>query len=577
MLPQPSLLCKIHAVEGKMKSGVIISICLLVCISIGASGQVASGRVFEDSNGNGVLDSNEAGVANVRVSNGTEIVLTGADGAYSLEIDDEAIIFITKPKDYATPVNNHNLPQFYYIHQPDGSPEGLRFPGIEPTGPLPQRVNFALQKRQEPLRFEAILLADTQPETDAELDYIRDDVVSELIGTVAKFGMTMGDLLFDDMSMFPRFNSIVGQVGVPWYNVPGNHELNLSAENDQYSLETFKRYFGPSYYSFEYGDAVFIVLDNIFYNGGGEVTADNLRGSGGYVAKFDKAQLKWLERELSYIPEDKLIFLAMHSPLKTYVGDHESANTSNRKALFKLLGKREHLYSVAGHTHTTEHLYFGKEDGFKGKMPFHHHVLSTVSGSWWSGPFDVRGIPTTDQRDGTPNGYHILEVDGVAASVRFKAAGQAADYQMRITFDVAQRGHSVDGMRDYRLGELIDGDMSVDAVPAAAVVVNVFDGGPNTRVSFSVAGRDSIVMQKVFLKDPLMNEVLQRNKETKKSWVEALPSSHLWMADLPDDLTPGTYTVSVQAIDEFGRSHHAHRILEIHGTAANKTGLSVFR
>ena len=39
-------------------------------------------------------------------------------------------------------------------------------------------------------RFEAILLSDTQPQTDAELDYIRDDVVAELIGSNARFGMT---------------------------------------------------------------------------------------------------------------------------------------------------------------------------------------------------------------------------------------------------------------------------------------------------------------------------------------------------------------------------------------------------
>ena len=32
---------------------------------------------------------------------------------------------------------------------------------------------------------------------------IRDDVIAELIGSDARFGMTMGDIVFDDMSMFP--------------------------------------------------------------------------------------------------------------------------------------------------------------------------------------------------------------------------------------------------------------------------------------------------------------------------------------------------------------------------------------
>lgn len=564
---------------GVLKMKIVLTILFYSCFLLSSNVQaaVARGIVFEDINGNGVHDEGEPGIADVRVSNGKDVIQTRVDGSYELKIDDETIIFISKPTGYATPRNGHNLPQFYYIHQPMGSPTGLKFPGIEPTGPLPEMINFGLQKSDEPQKFEAILLADTQPETDAELSYIRDDVVAELIGTPARFGMTMGDLLFDDMSMFPRFNSIIAQVGIPWYNVAGNHELNLKAEDDQYSLETFKRYFGPAYYAFEYGDVVFIVLDNIFYQGGGVATADNLRGAGGYIAKFDKRQLTWLKNELSFIPEDKLIFLAMHSPLQTSASDSPTANTANRRKLFKLLAGRKHLYSVAGHTHTTEHRYFGREDGFKGINPFHHHILSTVSGSWWSGPFDERGIPTTDQRDGTPNGYHILQIDGTAATVRYKAAGEATDFQMRIMFDKAEHGFRVAGMRDYRAGELLDGEISEDAVPAAAIFVNVFDGGPNTLVSFAVDGRKPQVMTRVFLKDPFINEIAIRHADSRKSWAVPVPSTHLWTADLPDDLKPGTYTVSVSVVDEFGRSHHAHRILEIHGSSSTAIGEPAFR
>ena len=49
---------------------------------------------------------------------------------------------------------------------------------------------------------------------------------------------------------------------------------------------------------------------------------------------------------------------------------------------------------------------------------------------------DERGIAISDQRDGTPNGYHVLEVDSTDVSVRFKAAGKPADFQMRIMYDV---------------------------------------------------------------------------------------------------------------------------------------------
>ena len=72
-------------------------------------------------------------------------------------------------------------------------------------------------------------------------------------------------------------------------------------------------------------------------------------------------------------------------------------------------------------------------------------------------------------------------------------------------------------------------------------------------------------MTRVLRPDPYMIEYFARNEDTKKSWLQASPSTHLWSADLPDDLIPGTYTLSVRATDEFGREHHAHSILEITG------------
>ncbi len=533
--------------------------------ALSSAAWAASGVVYEDVNGNGVRDDGEPGIAAVRVSDGLNIVETDDDGGWSLDIEDEAVIFVVKPAGYATAMSPSQIPRFYYIHQPNGSPPGLRYQGIDPTGPLPASIDFGLRRQAEPNAFEAILFADTQPQTEAEIDYIRDKVVAELIGTEARFGMTMGDIMYDDMSLFPRLIDIIGQIGIPWYNVPGNHELNFKAENDKYSLETFKRFFGPPYYSFEYGGAHFFVLDNIEYKGNGESDPGDVRGSGGYIANLGKRQLRWLERELAYVPNDALVFLAMHSPLETYVADAPGVTTQDRRALFKLLEGRPNLYAVAGHTHTTEHLYFGKDDGFKGPGELHHHVLSTVSGSWWSGPFDEAGNPTTWQRDGTPNGYHILEVDGADAKVRFKGAGRDAGEQMRIMYDVHHHAIRPDGVRDFRHGELFDGRMSVTQVPAASVLVNLYDGGPKSEVYFSVGDGVERSMTRVERIDPMIQEMWVRHEDSKKSFVNAAVSSHLFEADLPDDLGPGVYTLSVRAIDEFGRTHHGHSILEITG------------
>jgi len=531
----------------------------------------ATGRVFLDENQNGRLDAQEVGIPKVRVSNGLDVVTTDKNGLYQISTEDESIIFITKPRDYATPVNAHMLPQFYYIHQPNGSPPNMRYGGIKPTGPLPDEINFPLVRRPEERQFEAVLFADTQPQTDRELDYIRDDVVAELINTEAAFGMTMGDILFDDLSMFPRYNALIAQIGIPWYNVPGNHEINFEAANDRYSLETFKRFYGPPYYAFEYADAIVVILDNIDYKGNGEADPADVRGNGGYEARISRNQLEWLKNELDYIDNDRLVFIATHAPLGMENGLYA---TENREGLFRLLAGRPNLYSVAGHTHTTDHIYFDEDDGFPGPGTFHHHVLATVSGAWWSGPFDERGIAVSDQRDGTPNGYHILEVDTNDVAVRFKGAGKPADYQMRIIFDVAHHQLRVDGLRDYQAGQLLDGRMSQDELSAAAIIVNLFDGGPRSKVSYRINEGPYRSLTRTLRKDPYIMEQYERHRREKKTWVEATLSTHLFEADLEDNLSPGVHTVTVRAVDEFGRIHHAHAILEITaGFEGGETGI----
>lgn len=548
---------------------------LIICVSLIlpqlVSGAEAQGRVFLDANKNGSLDASELGIAGVRVSNGLDVVTTDSKGRYTLPIDEQSIIFITKPRHHAIPVNAHMLPQFYYIHQPAGSPTGMRYAGITPTGPLPEQINFPLIARAEPQQFEAILFADPQPQTQRELDYIRDDVIAELIGTDAVFGMTMGDILYDDLSMFPRYNALIAQIGIPWYNVPGNHEINFEATHDKDSLETFKKFFGPPYYAFEYADALFVVLDNIDYKGNGEADPGDVRGNGGYETRISNRQLRWLEKELESVDEDRLIFVATHAPLGIEDGRYA---TDNREQLFRLLSGRANLYSVAGHTHTTNHVYFGEEDGFDGPGTFHHHVLATVSGSWWSGPFDERGIAISDQRDGTPNGYHILEVDSTDLVVRFKGAGKPADQQMRIRFDVAHHQLQANGMRDFKAGQLLDGRMSQDELAAASIMVNLFDGGPKSLVSYRINDGEYQPLRRTLRKDPYMLEQFVRYREDKKSFVQATVATHLFEANLDAGLLPGVHSLTVRASDEFGRVHHGHAVLEVTaGFAGSEEGM----
>ena len=115
-------------------------------------------------------DADEAGIAEVPVSNGSEVTLTDADGRYSLPVDEDTIVFVVKPRGWMTPVRDEdNIPQFYYIHKPAGSPK-LRFAGVPPTGPLPKAVDFALYPQEEGDRFRILCMGDPQPRNIEEVD-----------------------------------------------------------------------------------------------------------------------------------------------------------------------------------------------------------------------------------------------------------------------------------------------------------------------------------------------------------------------------------------------------------------------
>ncbi|MGC4051651.1 MAG: metallophosphoesterase N-terminal domain-containing protein [Paludibaculum sp.] len=212
-----------------------------------AAGATARGRVLEEGTGNGI--------PGVMVSNGRDVVKTDAAGKWEVAVADGESVFVIKPAGWMTPVDPvTQLPRFAYVHAPAGSPTdlGFRFAGLAPTGPLPESIDFTLRRQAEDRRFNAILFTDPQPESLAEIGYIRDDVVAQSGAVDAAFGITHGDLMFDDLSVYERQNRIIGSIGLPWYNLPGNHDMNLEAPDNTHSRETFKRVFGARYAAFQW-------------------------------------------------------------------------------------------------------------------------------------------------------------------------------------------------------------------------------------------------------------------------------------------------------------------------------------
>ncbi len=536
-------------------------------LGLARSAQAASGPA--QASGTVYQQAGEAreGLPGILVSNGQDVVATGADGRWTLPVDDGESLFVIKPTGWTTPIDPiTQLPAFAYVHSPDGTPAArhFRFPGLQPTGPLPQSIDFELRRQDEPTRFDALLLTDPQPESAVELGYVRDDVVARFGEHQAAFAMALGDLMFDDLAFYDRFNRMMGTAGMPWHACPGNHDMNYEAPDDALSRETFKRVYGARHHAFQYGGATFILLDNVAYLG-----TDPTRplAAGHYRGRFGPRQLAFVRNVLAHVPRDSLVVIGHHIPLYT-LQSAEPANVNTDTADFlAAVATHPNCVSFSGHTHTNEHWYLGPDgkpaaDG-NYQVGHHHHVLSAASGSWWSGPGDVRGIPVALATDGSPSGFHILSVDGARASTRLIASHDPVGTLLRIVLDSQAHEMSPEVLAGYQPGALLTGPISAAQCGSTRVLVNFFEGGPRATVELAAGHGAFAAMTPVVRIDPFVAEVYGRNAATRKPWVKPELSSHLWQADLPAGLGAGTHRLQVRAVDEYGGRHTASMILEI--------------
>lgn len=496
---------------------------------------VARGVVYQDTNGDQKRNDGESGIAGVRVSNGRDIVSTDAKGSYELKIDDDDIVFVIKPRDWMTPVDEDNLPQFFYIHKPAGSPENFKYAGVKPTRPLPDSIDFPLRRSAEPEKFKAILFGDPQPRNLTEVEYNAHDVFERVIAEEAHgaaFGVTLGDIVFDDLTVMKPQNQAIALIGIPWYNVIGNHDLNFDATEDSQSDETFERIYGPAYYSFDHGPTHFLVLDDVMWYGPKD--GEKAHYHGGLGAE----QMKFIRNDLAAVPEDQLVVLMMHIPL---------ADVQDRQELYRLIEQRPATVSISAHTHYMEHRFIGKEDGWRGKQKHHHIVNVTVCGSWWKGQKDERGLPHTTMGDGGPNGYSVIEFDGQNYSLELKPAGRPADYQMNI----------------YAPESVKAADLE-----KSTILANVFNGSVRSEVAFRV-GRDGgwQAMKQTTMLDPAFLAVKQREEALQdRTWSEVPKphrTPHMWKAALPSNLKAGTHLIEVRATEESGKTFIDHRMMRV--------------
>jgi hypothetical protein len=532
----------------------VFSIALCFVDDAPAQAQVheARGVVFHDRDGNGRRDEGEPGVAGVPVSNGRDVVRTDDQGRYTLAVGDDTAVFVIKPSGWQVPLKpGSHLPQHYYLHKPKGSPD-LRYEGVPATGPLPASIDFPLQPQEESTRFRVVCFGDTQPRDLKEVEYISHDVIEELMGIDAAFGITLGDLVFDDLSLLEPLAERVALLGLPWHHVIGNHDENYDAKTMKHSDESYERVFGPAFYAFNYGGVHFVVLDDTYME----------LGQNRYHAELGERQLQFLRNDLAFVPKERLVVLMMHIPLN---------QVRDQDRLFEILGDRPHTLSLSAHTHTHYHVFMTNSKR-KIDEPHHHIVHGTVCGGWWSGMPDERGIPHATMPDGTPNGYSIITFDENHYSLEWRAAGRPKEYQMNIYAPEA---------------------MSSSEVAKTDIMVNVFAGSERSRVEMRLKDEGAWIPMQYFVgRDPALSELkrqalafawsiaAERDSERMddKALREILDSyrgfrgrrlpepgdcRHLWKARFPETVSSGIHLIQVREVDMFGQIHQACRIIQI--------------
>lgn len=486
------------------------------------------GYVYNDANDNGKRDRREQGIAGVSVSNGVQVVVTDAKGYYELPVGQDNIIFVVKPSGYAVPTDENNLPEFYYIHKPNGSPE-LKYGGVEPTGPLPKSVDFPLTQQVEPDDFTALVFGDPQAYNEQEVAYFAEGIVAELEGVAdVAFGLSLGDLVGDHLVLHNPYVKAASQVGVPWYNLMGNHDMDYDAPADSLSDETFEATFGPANYAFNYGNAHFIVLDDILY--------PDPRDGKGYWGGFRKDQLDFVENNLKHVSKEKLIVLAFHIPLQH---QNESAfRNADRQRLFDLLAAYPNTLSLSAHTHLQRQNFYGKEEGWRQTKPHHEYNVGTTSGDWYSGELNELGVPTSTMRDGTPKGYAFLRIRGNQYAIDYQVAGKPKDFQIKLFHpQVVARGRGTQ----------------------AGIFANFFMGHKGNKVEYRVGGGDWQPMVYTEAPDPDFLWQLYRWDTTDELMSgrrpsNAVNSTHLWRGSIPTNLPVGTHRIEVRATDMFGQT-----------------------
>ncbi len=437
-------------------------------------------------------------LSNVAVTDGQTFVLTDNQGRYSIPFPDTnaRFVYISTPSGYI-PHDSLGIPLFYKRISREKERE----------------YNFEVKKNpKNDERHVLIVHSDPQFYKKENFD-VYSSIVEDCKQTINQyedvdvFGIDCGDLVGDRPQLYPQYVEELNKAGVPFYRVLGNHDMNYGGRSHETSTHTYNDTFGPDYYSFNRGNVHYIVLNNVFYIG-----RDYF-----YMGYITEKLFKWLEQDLSNVPDGSTVFISMHIPARLteeqqpFVYDGESINsqTINASALFKML-EPFNAHILTGHMHYNKNIIY--------RDNLYEHNTAAVCGTWWQGDYCL---------DGTPLGYAVYEIDGDDVKWYYKSSGYPRDYQMRA----------------YNIGE--NKDLPAD------ITVNIWNWDKNWEVEWYENGQYRGEMKRFEGVDPAVAIMCADKEKLEFDWISPIENDHMFRA------TPASRnsTIKILAKDSFGETY----------------------
>jgi calcineurin-like phosphoesterase family protein len=530
--------------------------------------QVIDGTAFVDDNQNSVQDANERGLVGVTVSNGRDVTTTDSQGRYELPAFDNMTVFVTQPRGYQVPVDEDNVAQFFYHHLPEGSPE-LRHGGIAPTGALPDAVNFPLAKSnltQSPEQH-CVIGGDVQTYTQDEVEYARTGAFADLAARTDYAGcgaLFIGDVVGDDLSLYPQTRELAGMLNGPARFLPGNHDLDFDATSSEHTFDTFKANLGPEYYSYDAGKAHVVALNTVEY------PTKQPAAKGDYTGSLDEKQLEWLRNDIAQVPENQLIVLAAHIPLLDYADQGSPKHQVEQvKEIYKILEGRK-VVALGGHTHSIENLREG--DSLEGwsevfgvdGLPFTHITAGAISGDWYSGRQLPEGYPLAFQRDGGLPGVLTLDIKNTEFQERFTVRGEDESRQMSLGLNTPRyRAWYAENVDNKGAAPEFTDPLVVskdDLAGGTWLTTNFWMGSTGSTVKVQIDGGqtvEAVRTQQMQGEGQLVGAEWSDPVAVQEQLVHggslADRMMHLWRLELPAALAAGEHTATVTSTDVYGR------------------------